>query len=461
MNEAGRSSLWRSAAGIAALAWPILIGQLATVANGVIDTAMTARSSVDDLAALSIGISIYVSIFVGLNGVLQALAPVIGQLFGARELVRIGAKLKQALWLALFLSGLGGALLLHPAPLLGIASAAPTLSAKATLYLQIIAMALPATLAFRIYSAFNNAIGKPKMVMTIQLCALVLKIPLNTLFIFGGWGIPAMGGPGCAVATTVITWSMLLCAWLVLRHASVYRAFALFGSGWVRPHWQDLRDLLRLGIPMGLSYLIEVTAYTFMALFIARLGAVAVAGHQLTANFGTILYMLPLSIASATGTLVARAIGARHPAAAKQTGQAGILLAAALVMPLGALIWFCRSRILHAYTDQTEVIAAALPLFFFVAVYQVFDAIQVIVAFTLRAYHVAVVPTILYAVALWGCGLGGGYLIGLDPYQCMPTALHGAPGFWLANSLSIAMVALALYLYLQRVQRQHAASYIV
>jgi len=452
MTDKAASGVFGNATRIAAIAWPMLIGQLAVVANGVIDTAMTSRFSATDLAALSIGISIYVSIFVGLNGVLQAISPSVGQLFGARDYLQIGAKLKQGIWLAFFLACLGCMLLLFPQPLLNIAQATPTLNEKSRLYLQILALALPATLGFRIYSALNNAVGRPKMVMAIQLASLALKIPLNTLFIFGGLGIPAMGGPGCAAATTVIAWLMMITAWLILHRVDYYKIFALFGTGFVRPQWQALKALLHLGIPMGLSYLIEVTAYAFMALFIARLGEVAVSGHQLTANFGTILYMLPLSIANATSTLVAQAIGARQLQHAKKISHAGLLLAAGCAIPMGIIIWLTRAWILHAYTNNETIIAAAMPLFFFIAVYQIFDAIQVVTAFILRAYKIAVIPTILYAVALWGCGLGGGYMIGLDPWHIMPDSLHGAAGFWLANSASIALVALSLWIYLQRVQ---------
>lgn len=439
---------------IAALAWPMLVGQLAVVGNGVIDTAMTSRFSATDLAALAIGISIYVSIFVGLNGVLQAISPAVGQLFGARQYREIGAEIKQGVWLGFFLACIGCLILLFPQPLLAIAQASPLLNQKAALYLQILALALPATLGFRIYGALNNAVGRPKMVMAIQLAALALKGPLNTLFIFGGFGIPAMGGPGCAMATAVIAWLMLATGWLILRHVKYYELFALFGSGYVRPHWSALRNLLQLGIPMGLSYLIEVTAFAFMALFIARLGEIAVSGHQLTANFGTILYMLPLAIASATGTLVAQALGAGQLQAAHRTGNAGIVLAGTLALPLGITIWFSRTLILHAYTSNASIAAAALPLFLFISVYQMFDAIQVTVAFILRAYKIAVVPTILYALALWGVGLGGGYLLGLDPWQIGPAFLHGASGFWMANSTSIALVAASLWYYLRSVQRR-------
>lgn len=430
-----------------------MVGQLAVIANGVIDTAMTSRFSATDLAALAVGASIYVSIFVGLNGVLQALAPVVGQLFGARRQEEIGAEIKQGAWLALLLSLAGCTLLLFPQPLLALAHASPELSEKAVLYLRILALAVPATLGFRVYASLNTAIGRPKMVMAIQLSALLLKVPLNTLFIFGGLGLPAFGGPGCAMATALVTWLSFLAGLLILRFGPVYQGFGIFGTGLVAPRWKAQRELLKLGIPMGLSYLIEVTAFTFMALFIARLGDVAVAGHQITANFGTVLYMLPLSIASATGTLVAHAIGARQMDTARRIGAAGIRLAAGLSVTIGCIVWIFRAQVVRAYTPDEAIIATALPLFVFIAFYQLFDSVQVTAAFILRAYRVVLIPTLMYALALWGLGLGGGYLLGLDPFGIAPDALRGAAGFWFGNSASLGIVAVGLLWYLRLVQR--------
>jgi len=139
-------------------------------------------------------------------------------------------------------------------------------------------------------------------------------------------------------------------------------------------------SLLKLGIPMGLSYFIEVTAFTLMAIFIARLGAVAVAGHQITANVGTVLYMLPLSLANATGTLVAQAIGARDWQTAKKISRAGIRLSAILSVLIGVAVWFAREQIIRAYTPDEVIIASALPLFLFIAFYQLFDSLQVTTA---------------------------------------------------------------------------------
>ncbi len=439
---------------IGALAWPLLVGQLAVIANGVIDTAMTSRFSSADLAALAVGASIYVSSFVGLSGVLQAVSPIIGQLYGARKYERIGFEIRQSMWLALFLSLAGFVLLLFPQPLLALAHASPETADKVTLYLRILALALPATLGFRIYGSLNTALARPKMVMAIQVGALLLKIPLNLLFIFGGLGLPAMGGPGCAIATTIAAWGAVLAGLVLLRRDPFYRQFQLFGAGFVAPQWQPQKALLKLGIPMGLSYLIEVTAYTFMALFIARIGTNAVASHQVTANFGTVLYMLPLSIANATGTLVAQALGANRMEEARRIGHAGIRLAALCSVTVGVLVWLFRGAIIRAYTPDAAVVAAAMPLFMFIAFYQLFDSVQVTTAFVLRAYKVAVVPTVIYAVALWGVGLCGGYVLGLDPFGIAPQALQGAAGFWLGNSASLGLVAIGLLWYLRRIEQR-------
>ncbi|WP_211097357.1 MATE family efflux transporter [Herbaspirillum sp. ST 5-3] len=451
MQDAHRPSFIRR---IGALAWPLLIGQLAVIANGVIDTAMTSRFSATDLAALAVGTSIYISIFVGLNGVLAALSPVIGQLFGAQRFKAIGAEVKQGIWLALFLTVIGCLALLFPQPLLSLAHASSALNDKASLYLRILALALPATLGFRIYASLNTAIGRPKMVMALQIGALALKVPLNALFIFGGFGIPALGGPGCAVATGITVWVMFLICGLIVRVNPSYRLFGVFGTGLVGPVWTAQRELLKLGIPMGLSYLIEVTAFTFMALFIARLGDIAVAGHQITANFGTVLYMIPLAIANATGTLVAQSVGARDLSTARRIGYAGIRLAAVLSVTIGCIVWLARGAIVRAYTPNEAVIAAALPLYVFIAFYQLFDAVQVTTAFVLRAYKVAVIPTLMYAVALWGVGLGSGYVLGLNPFGISPRVLQGAAGFWMGNSAALALVGAGLLWYLRQVQRK-------
>jgi MATE family multidrug resistance protein len=207
-----------------------------------------------------------------------------------------------------------------------------------------------------------------------------------------------------------------------------------------------------------MSYFIEVTAFTLMAVFIARLGAVPVAGHQITANVGTVLYMLPLSIASATSTLVAQAIGGGNMQEAKKIGRAGIRLAVSLSVVIGVIVWFLREHIIRAYTPDPVIVGAALPLFLYIAFYQLFDSMQVTTAFVLRAYKVAVVPTVIYAVTCGAWAWAAAICWDSIRWAWTPAALRGPAGFWLANSLSLGMVAVGLLAYLRVIQRRAAAA---
>jgi len=446
--------MWPDVRKIAALAWPVLIGQLAIIAFGVIDTAMVGRYSATDLAALGLGSSIYISVYIGLTGILTALQPIAGQLFGARREAEIGEEVRQALWLAAVLSVIGFVCLYFPQPLLSVADAPPALHERTLAYLRILSLGLPASLAFRVYSSLTNAVGKPRLVMFLQVGALMLKIPLNLWFIFGGFGVRALGGPGCAIASTLINWLIAIVGITVLLRVDFFRPFGVF-SRFCWPVWQRQKALLKLGIPMGLSYLIEVTSYTFMALFISHFGTTTLAGHQITGNIGAVLYMTPLSIGVASATLVSQALGAERFDAARSLARHGIALSCGIACVYGAALFALRPYLLEAYTPDRQVIAAAMPLLAIVVFYHFFDALQITTAFVLRAYKVAVVPTVIYAVALWGIGLGGGYLLGFDVGGYAPAWLQGARGFWVANSASLGVAGVGLFLYWRRISTRH------
>lgn len=435
------------------LAGPLLIGQLAVIAFGVLDTAMTARYSADDLAALAMASAIFISIYVGLTGVISALAPIAGQLFGAKRYKEIGEEVRQATWLALGLTILGCLILLNADYLLQISQVTADIESKARLYLSILAIGLPASMAMRVLMALHNAVSRPTVITVVQLIGLALKLPLNLLFIYGGLGIEGMGGPGCAVATVVINWFWLLMTLGFVLFDRFYKPFQIFVRfSW--PDWHRIWVLLKLGTPIGFSYLIEVTSFTFMSLFIARLGTTALAGHQIVANMGTVIYMVPLSLSIATMTLVSQSIGADRQERAEEIGWSSVFFTTALCIVIGIAVWVFRMQLLDFYDPPQEVKTFAMPLFLFIAFYQVFDALQVTAAFILRAYRIAFWPMVIYAGSLWGVGLGGGYLMGFNVLGNTPEFLQGANGFWAGNSLSLGLAACFL-LYLFRRTAEH------
>lgn len=449
-------TLWQDWRAIAALAWPVLVGQLAIIAFGVIDTMMVGRYAALDLAALGLGTSIYVTVYVGLTGILGALSPIAAQLYGGRRFGEIGEQVRQSFWLALGLAILGMLILAFPQPLLRIADAPPELAERSLAYLRLLSFGLPAAMLFRLYNSLSTALGKPRLVMALQLIGLALKVPANLWLVFGGHGMPALGGPGAALATVAINWTMTLISVAVVMRSAFYRPLGIF-LHLSAPHPARIWALLRLGVPMGLSYLIEVSSYTFMALFIAHFGTTQLAGHQIAGNLGAVLYMTPMSIGIACATLVAQALGAGDARGAQRLSRHGVLGAGLLALLYAALVLALRTPVVSLYTDDPRVIAAAASLLGIVALYHVCDAFQITAAFVLRAYKVAVIPTLIYAFALWGVGLGGGYWLGFDVPGWVPAAWQGARGFWIANTASLGIAALALLTYRRRVARRALA----
>ena len=438
------------------LAVSVLIGQLAVIGFGVADTVMLGHfSTTASLATLSLGQAIYITLFVSLSGVTQALLPTLGRAHGAGSPPAVGAAFRQGLWLAAGLSVLGIGVLLWPRPLLALTG--QTRDSGVDLYLQILALGLPAALAFRVHAALSQAISKPLLVATLQIGGLALKLGLNAVFLlpaqFGLHGLSSLGATGCAAATVLTQWSLLAVALMQHRRSAGLRPYEAFRH-WERPSWAAQRHLLRLGGPIGLSLLVEVSAFTFMALFIARLGNTVLAGHQIAANFATVLYMLPLSISIATGSVVAQHLGAGQRTAARHTAWSGVGMAALLSVGIGILVWLERSSIIDWYTSDASVQAVADHLFLFIALYQLFDAVQSSSAFVLRSYHIAALPSALYALSLWGIGLGGGYLLAFNTLGISPPALQGAAGFWMGNTTGLAVAASSFALLLWRIARK-------
>ena len=157
---------WRaSAREIAPLAWPVLIGQVSVLAFATVDTLLVARYSAVDLAALAVGAAAYITIFIGFMGVVLAVSPIAGQLFGAGQHAQAGRHAHQAVWVALGLSAVGSALLVFPAPFLALSRASPEVADKVSGYLLALAFSLPASLLFTVFRGFNTAVSRPKAVM--------------------------------------------------------------------------------------------------------------------------------------------------------------------------------------------------------------------------------------------------------------------------------------------------------
>ncbi|MCC6868510.1 MAG: MATE family efflux transporter, partial [Burkholderiales bacterium] len=424
--------------------------QLAVMAYAVIDTVMAGRYGTDDLAAVGIGASIYFSVFVALMGVLLAVTPIAAQLLGAGRAAAIGETIRQAGWLAVALSALSIAIFSWPEPFLALSEPPPAVEAKVRAYLAIAAWGAPAALGFRLFASYTTAVSLPRAMMVLNFVGLAVKVPLNVVFVFGELGAPAMGAAGCALATTIANWLVCILAWAWCWRAPGYRRYAVFARG-SPPRWRDQRELLALGVPIGVTILVDVTAFTFMALFVARLGAINSAAHQIAANVAALMYMLPLSLGTAVSVLVGQAIGARAFVLARKTGAIGIGLALVLAIVAGTALALGANGVASLYSSDVAVDALAATLLTIVGVYHCFDAVLVAAVSALRGYKRTVVPLLCNAVGLWGVGLAGGYALGLTDaidlrWLGRATPL-GTPGFWVAAVAGTCVAALGIVSY--------------
>jgi multidrug resistance protein, MATE family len=433
----------------------LLVGQLAVMAFGVTDTIVAGRYSQEALAALSVGSAVYLSVFVGLMGMLQALLPTWAELHGGARHEDLGRSVRQALYLGGFGMLLGGWVLLFPAPLLRWTEVPEALQAEVSSYLAVLALALPPALLFRMYSTLNQSLGKPLLVTWLQAMSLAVKVPLTIWFAFGGLGLPAQGAIGCAWATVVVNYLFLGYAMWLLRTQPLYQPYAVWRPV-ERPDWHAIGQFARLGIPGGLAVTVEVTSFTLMALFIARQGTLAAAAHQIAANLAAVLYMVPLSIAIATSARVSYWLGAGDPARARRAIGTGFRLGFALAVGLAVSVAIGRQGIAAVYSNSPEVVAVAAGLLAWLAVYHIGDAAQALCVFVLRCYRVAVAPLVAYCVLLWGVGLAGGYSLAYEhvgPWQ----PLNSPAAFWAAGSVALALLSLILPIILWRAVQSYPA----
>lgn len=437
---------------IARHAGTVLAGQFAVMAFGVTDTIVAGRYAQGALASLSVGSAIYISVFVSLIGGLQALLPVWAELHGARRQAEVGRSVRQALYLCGGAIAIGMAVLLMPGALLRWTGVPDAMRGEVETYLGVLAFSLAPALLFRLFSTLNQGLGKPQLVTWVQMGALALKVPLSIWFAFGGAGLPALGLVGCGWATLVVNWGMLAIAAWLLRTQVFYRAYGL----WARieaPDWQQLRRFARLGVPGGLSVLVEVTSFTLMALFVARLGTTASAAHQIASNLTAVAYMVPLSLSIATSARVSYWLGAGSAPLARRACARGFEMTLGCAALVALSMATLRGPLAGVYSDDPAIMALAATLLLAASVYHLADATQTFCVFVLRCFRVTVAPLVLYCGLLWGVGLGGSYLLayrGLGPWPAMQSPL----AFWLMSAAALMLTALLFAALLRHTLRR-------
>lgn len=438
------------------LAWPILVGQLANVGMAVADVAMAGHASAQDLAGVALGSSIWMIVVVTLMGIMMSVNPTVAHYVGAGQFDRVPHVVRQALWKGLGVGVVAFVLANLAALVFDTMELEPAVRDIAVRFVHVTSFALPAFAFYRVLYGYSASLNQTKPMMAIAIGALLLNCLLNWLLIFGNLGFPPLGGVGCAWATMACIWFNLggLLWWM--KRSPAYRSTWPFDR-FEAPHREKVGSLLRLGLPIGVTYFAESSAFSLIALLVAHFGSTQVAAHQIALNFSSLVFMLPLSLGIALLTRVGQALGAGDPVAARFRAAVGVGASIGLAVLSALLMALFSPQIAAAYTSDAPVAAAAAGLLLMAALFQVSDAAQVSTSCAIRGYKVTRAPMVIHLTAFWVFALPLGCVLGLAPQWSpwRPAQPLQAQGFWIALVVGLTVAAVGLGFLLHRVAQRH------
>ena len=426
------------------LAYPIFFAQLALTGLGFLDTLMSGWVGRQDLAAIGLGSSIFMPVFMIATGILLAITPIVGQLVGGAQHHKLSATLAQGLWLALPLGLACAFLLIKVEWILNYLHLEPKVYQLTEDYLTFVAWGLPGIALYQALRFFWEGLGHTLPTMYFSFFALLINIPLNALFIYGipHW-MPAYGAAGCGIATSLVMWCMFLVAvFYIWRHQEMgdYLQQAIQHL----PSWHlGIRQILNIGIPNTLALLFEISLFSFIALFVAKLGTLVLASHQVAISYTSMAFMLPLSLSMALSVRVALAYGEQNVERFRCTLITGLSTALVIGGLLATLTYFFRFQWVQLYTTDADVIQLAAILLVYAALYQTTDALQAAGAGILRGMGKTSYTMLVTFLSYWVIGLGGGYIFAFTDWITQPM---GVQGFWLGIVLGLSLAALLLML---------------
>lgn len=440
------SPLWLELRQLLSIAAPIIGAQFAMMLLNVVDTMMAGHIGVEQMAAASLATQwANVTMMFGV-GVVSGIDPLISQAYGANNGEEVGRALHQGIWVALLVSVPIGGVWLLLEPFLVLWGQSPDLARAAQAYLNVQLPSLPfvlLTIALRSYLQ-NRSITLPGLVVMVG--ANLLNLALNSVFIFGfghfeGWGLV-----GAGFATSCSRIAIALALWVWIRRAGLHHGF------WSKVDrsslsWQRTRRTLSLGIPIGLSFLTEVMAFSGSTFIAAKVSAVATNAHAIVLNLAALNFMIPMGLAMAAAARVGQHIGKRNFSAMRSTALCALLAGAVCMVGLGFCLMLARTAIPKLYTNAAEVLALATAVFPIVAAFQIADGTQVIAAGVLRG-----MGRTRFAMA---SNVLGYYVVGL-PFGVWLTFRCGLglPGIWWGLFAGLFFVAGLLLFWVHHVRHR-------
>lgn len=405
------------------IGFPVILAQLLQMSMSFVDTVMAGRLSPEDLAAVAVGSSILMPFVVLCLGCMMAVTPIVAQNIGGRDFFKIGKNARQVLWLSQILALPSFFILRNLEWAFLLIGVTEDIIPIASGYLKAISWGIFPAYAYGALRYFNEGLSVTRPAMFVALLGTLVNIPANYILMFGKLGFPQLGAIGTGYASAIVFTIMFMgMLWFTYSHKP-YKRFEIF-SRFRLPEKAYLKELLQVGVPIGISSSMEVTMFAAVSLMVSTISTVAVAGHQVAINFAAMMFMIPFGLSVAISARVGNSIGRKRPDEARFRGYIGVIVSCCIMSVTALFIFLFPRQIVSIYTNDFDVTEVAVQLLFMAAVFQISDGLQVSGFGALRGLKDTTVPMIVNLIAYWVMGIPISYYMGF-------IAGYGAPGLWM------------------------------
>ena len=391
------------------LAAPMFVSQVALQLIGINSVIQSGNYSSEVLAGILMANGLYWPLMFGLGGVIFFVTPMVAQLFGANKLKEIGPLVRQAMWLVIPIVLFIMILLGQASKLLVFVGVEEGIIKHTDEYLSMFIFAIPPIMLSQPLRSLSEGITKPRPIMYINIGMLLMAVIGNYCFIYGNWGFPEMGARGAGLSAIIGTWTALFTLIFYVWWSKNYKSTEFF-SRFDWPSLGVIKDILRGGIPLGLSNFFEIGMFSGSTLILGSLGSQVVAAHGIALNIGGLLFMVPMSIGLAAAVRVGNKVGEQDFKGARYSSFYAVKFGSSLgLINSFLLLLFAELIVSSIFTDDQAVISQAVVLLMFAALFQVADAVAMCGMGSLRGYKDTFGPMLIVFVAYWLIGLPFGY----------------------------------------------------
>ena len=420
------------------LAAPMFGSQVALQLIGINSVIQSGNYSSEVLAGILMANGLYWPLMFGLGGVIFFVTPMVAQLFGANKLKEIGPLVRQAMWLVIPIVLFIMILLGQASKLLVFVGVEEGIIKHTDEYLSMFIFAIPPIMLSQPLRSLSEGITRPRPIMYINIGMLVMAVIGNYCFIYGNWGFPEMGARGAGLSAIIGTWTALFTLIFYVWWSKNYKSTEFF-SRFDWPSLRVIKDILRGGIPLGLSNFFEIGMFSGSTLILGSLGSQVVAAHGIALNIGGLLFMVPMSIGLAAAVRVGNKVGEQDFKGARYSSFYAVKFGCSLgLINSFLLLLFAELIVSSIFTDDQFVISQAVVLLMFAALFQVADAVAMCGMGSLRGYKDTFGPMLIVFVAYWIIGLPFGYSLAVTDTWAITL---GAAGMWSGMCIGLIIAA--------------------